>query len=155
MSGMSTSFHVGLGDPIWSSSFQPNSQSAYGGAIVLLFLLAIAQRFFFFAKDKVGSSAGFGRRRAKADSDKFDSENGFVGEKQARYEADLLDRENSGGWHVHIAKALMQLIGVAIGYLLMLAVMTFNAGYLLGILGGTLVGELIFSMANKWPIDRK
>lgn len=53
---------------------------------------------------------------------------------------------------VDIPRGLLQLVSSGIGYLLMLAVMTGNIGYLFAVLVGVLIGEVVFGRFGFAPV---
>ncbi|KAG0128297.1 putative Ctr copper transporter [Tuber indicum] len=146
-SGMSMAFHTGMTDSLYSSAWTPNSPEQYAGTIAFLVLLAFTYRFL------VAWRSVLDRKRAVKDNER--SVLVAAGKAGSLGSSEGLDggrRTGSWGgrpwrWSVDLPRAWMQVVTSGVGYLLMLAVMTFNVGYFLAVLTGVFFGELIF---GRW-----
>ncbi|KAI8648725.1 Copper transport protein [Fusarium keratoplasticum] len=138
MSGMSNAFHFGVGDALWATPLTPTTGQGYAGAIILLILMAL----FLRCLTKVRSMAE--KRWNPKRSSRYDGDEGDDYLKMGQSREGEAEAGSGHRWNITIqlTRALFQVTTVAIGYILMLAVMTFNAGYLLAILTGSFLGEL-------------
>ncbi|KAH7030557.1 Ctr copper transporter family-domain-containing protein [Microdochium trichocladiopsis] len=139
MGGMRTSFHIGTGDALWIPSLAPSTGAGYAGAIILLMLLTVSLRFVITLEHMINK-----RRKGKRALDEAEEAGSYFKQSGS-------DGEDSGSTppkfklSVLLPRASFLVLTMALGYLLMLAVMTFNVGYLLAILGGGFLGEIAFS----------
>ncbi|KAI8648737.1 hypothetical protein NCS55_01482000 [Fusarium keratoplasticum] len=159
MSGMANTFHFGVGDTLWATPLTPTTGQGYAGAIMLLILMALFLRFLTTARG-MAEKRWNPKRSSRCSGDEVDN---YLKTGQSRE-----DEAGAGSGHrwnttIQLTRALFQLTTITIGYLLlvslpftqndfpnrpcarlyvMLAVMTFNVGYLLAILTGGFLGEL-------------
>ncbi|KAJ9132073.1 hypothetical protein NKR23_g11420 [Pleurostoma richardsiae] len=115
MSGMSSTFHFGTGDPLWTTTLTPTNAQGYAGAIILLVLMALFLRFLTTLR-------GTAERR-------------WNHKQPSRCNSDEADN------YLKMGQPREDDVEVGLGHS-MLAVMTFNLGYLLAVLGGGFLGEL-------------
>jgi len=138
MPGMANTFHFGVGDTLWAKPLTPTTGQGYAGAIMLLILMAVFLRFLTAARG-MAEKRWNPKRNSCCNGDGADN---YLKMGQSRE-----DEAGAGSHHrwnatIQLTRALLQLTAMTIGYLLMLAVMTFNVGYLLAILSGGFLGEL-------------
>ncbi|KAK4070238.1 hypothetical protein Purlil1_13534 [Purpureocillium lilacinum] len=138
MSGMSNALHFGLGDTLWAKPMTPTNGQGYFGAILLLISMTLLLRFLVIARGRAERrwNSGTPRRCKGVEA------NDFI--KVAQPRKDEADASSGETWSAKIqfTRAAFTLATTSIGYLLMLAVMTLNLGYLLAVLGGGVLGEL-------------
>ncbi|RPA99109.1 hypothetical protein L873DRAFT_1807348 [Choiromyces venosus 120613-1] len=149
MMDMSMTFHTSITDPLYSSAWKPSSAGAYAGAITFLILLAFTYRFLIAWKiilehrwaTRDGARSVLIVAAGKADS-LSDSEDG--NSRRMR----MKDRSGKPWrWSVDLPRGGMQAVISGVGYLLMLAVMSFNVGYFFAVLAGIFLGEVVF---GRW-----
>ena len=138
MSGMSNVFHFGVGDTLWVTPLTPMTSHGYAGAIVLLVFMTLFLRGLTILRsmaEKHWSPKGSSRCNDGEDDNYL---------QMGQYRNDEAEDDSSHRPNIiQLIKALFQVTIMAMSYLLMLAVMTFNTGYLLAILVGGFLGELI------------
>jgi len=140
MGVMSSTLHFGIGDPFVASFFTPASTSGYVAAMFLLMLLAILQRLLlaFTAKASHKLSAHVQPSyRAEPDTK---SGSWVEIEEDVRPAEDLATRLKASVPRA-IARSLLQVLNAVMGFLVMLGVMTLNAGYIIALLVGVFVAE--------------
>lgn len=146
--------HFTPGDALFFKEWVPKSSGAVAGACVGLFVLAILQRCISGMRGVMDQhwkqrsdaivAARFVRMRESASStDKVSEGSGCCATEAAAAPAPrptlppfILPHE--------LARGGMQILQSFFGYALMLAVMTFNAAYIISILLGLGVGEVLF-----------
>ena len=147
--------HFTPGDALFFKEWVPKSSGAIGGACVGLFVLAILQRCISGMRGVMDQhwkqrsdalvSARFVRiGESRTSSDKV-SEGACCGTEEAVVSAPT-PRPTLPPfiWSHELARGGMQILQSFFGYALMLAVMTFNAAYIIAILLGLGVGEVLF-----------
>ncbi|OIW24984.1 hypothetical protein CONLIGDRAFT_717941 [Coniochaeta ligniaria NRRL 30616] len=136
--GMSSAFHFGLGDTLWTTPLTPTTGQGYAGAIVLLILMAIFLRFLTTLRG-MAEKRWNPNKPSRCNGDDADN---YL--KMGQSWEDEAERDSGHRWNtkIQLTRALSQLMTMTTGYLLMLAVMTFNLGYLFAILAGGFLGEL-------------
>ncbi|KAK9490195.1 Ctr copper transporter family-domain-containing protein [Lipomyces doorenjongii] len=153
MSMSSMSFHTSIFDFLFSKGWTPSSRGQYAGTCIFLIVLAVIYRMTHVLKHRTeryfnARARQFARNIATAHLQMDQNAGSFeksAGEVTIGPERPLQFR-NVRPWRVSmdIPLSLIQLVLSGVSYLLMLAVMTFNVGYFLSVLGGIFLGELLF-----------
>ncbi|KAL7267740.1 hypothetical protein RUND412_009659 [Rhizina undulata] len=155
-SSMSTMyFHTSTTDSLFTTQFTPTTTGQYAGAVIFLIVLAFIYRFLFAwravlehgwsERNKVLKAligvAGDGEKDSDFGEVKVGAGVGVVvvkgkgwGERPWRLSTD-------------VPRAGLGTVIAGVGYLLMLAVMTYNVGYFLAVLGGLFLGEIVW---GRW-----
>ncbi|QRW05030.1 copper transport protein CTR2 [Ceratobasidium sp. AG-Ba] len=148
--------HFTPGDALFFQDWVPRSSGAIGGACVGLFVLAILQRCLSAMKGVMEQhwrhrsnalvAARFVRLRdSRSSSDKASEEGGCCAPEAGTAQAPASRPTLPPFVTSHeLARGAMQIIQSFFGYALMLAVMTFNAAFIISVLLGLGVGEVLF-----------
>ncbi|KAH7116920.1 Ctr copper transporter-like protein [Dendryphion nanum] len=157
--GMQMSFFTATNTMLFSESWTPSSAGAYAGTCIFLIVLAILLRAILTAKtwlDARAMEAALKRRYVVvADqqilADKAGDSSSMTGilttngvQENVKVVSAPVKHIQPWRFSVDLPRAAIMTVAVAIGYLLMLAVMTYNVGYFLSILAGAFIGELAF-----------
>ncbi|KAF1830361.1 Ctr copper transporter-like protein [Decorospora gaudefroyi] len=165
MSGMAMGFFSATNTPLYSESWTPTNAGQYAGTCIFLIVLSILFRFFFTAKTfleiKARESA-LKRRYVVVAGEKAvvekaaDDANSMTGilttnglQEDVRVVSAPVSHFQPWRFSVDLPRALLMTAAAAVGYLLMLAVMTFNVGYFCSVLAGAFIGELAFGRFNQ------
>ncbi|KAK9345212.1 Ctr copper transporter family-domain-containing protein [Lipomyces starkeyi] len=154
LSSMSSmSFHTSIFDFLFSRGWTPSSRGQYAGTCIFLIVLAVIYRMTHVLKHRTerylnARARQLARNIATAhlnmdlNAGSFEKSAGVATTEPER----PLQFRNVRPWRVSmdIPLSLIQLVLSGVAYLLMLAVMTFNVGYFLSVLGGIFLGELLF-----------
>ncbi|RPB27516.1 hypothetical protein L211DRAFT_779621 [Terfezia boudieri ATCC MYA-4762] len=146
---MKMAFHTSTIDNLFSEAWTPKTIGQYAGACIFLIVLAIIycalaafksiQDAKWHKDERARGIVVAGTRRNKT----VGSGNSGEGE----------EKENpwTAPWRlsIELPRAAISTVVSGVGYLLMLAVMTFNVGYFLSVLAGIFVGELAFGRLHK------
>ncbi|KZT58481.1 hypothetical protein CALCODRAFT_241034 [Calocera cornea HHB12733] len=164
ISSMSLGFHITPFDQLWFAGWTPQSSGAMVGACAGLFMLALLERGLSALRTL---AEGWWRTRteailAQAHSAEALSSAGSAGGPSlpsayaplplpfpARSATATARRLPPLIWAHDLPRAAMHVAQAALGYLLMLAYMNYNWGYLLSILAGLGVGEVLFGRAGN------
>ncbi|KAF2762393.1 hypothetical protein EJ05DRAFT_481339 [Pseudovirgaria hyperparasitica] len=144
--------------PLFSSMWMPTSTGHYVGTCIFLIVLAFLYRASFTLKhvlEKKWRSVVVQRRylladttaakRVSMDSDAKEAVLTVDGvEERVRVVSQSSDDVQPWRFSVDLPRSVLVTVMVAVGYLLMLAVMTMNVGYFASILGGAFAGEVVF-----------
>jgi len=150
--------------PLYSKGWAPSGTGGYAGTCIFLIILAVVYRSLFAAKhilEARWANQAYRRRfivvadrqpyseQAKTDPD---LKTAVLTSNGVEESVKVLHRHVNTipPWRfsVDLPRALLVTLIVGIGYLLMLAVMTFNIGYFFSILAGSLIGELAVGRYN-------
>lgn len=166
-SQMSMTFFSNTVTPLFSSKWTPKSAGAYAGTCIFLIVLAVIYRASFTLKhyleykwlektmqrryvvvaDKTPVS-----ERISSDADSKTavlSVNGV--EENVKVVHSPIRHVQPWRFSVDVPRALLVMIMGGVGYLLMLAVMTFNVGYFMSVVAGIFIGELVFG--RFYPVE--
>lgn len=162
---MHMAFFTATNTPLFSKAWTPQNAGQYAGTCIFLILLAITLRAIFTAKSFLETKAMESalRRRyvvvagEKGVSDVAD-DSSMMGvlttngvQENVRVVSSPVKTTQPWRFSVDLPRAALMTVATGVGYLLMLAVMTFNVGYFLSILAGSFIGELAlgrFSQGN-------
>ncbi|KAK9374444.1 Ctr copper transporter family-domain-containing protein [Lipomyces chichibuensis] len=149
----SMSFHTSTFDFLFSRKWTPSSRGQYTGTCIFLIVLAVIYRLTHILKHRteryinaraqqLAGNIATAHLKMDVNAGSFEKS---TGEATIEPERPLQFR-NVRPWRVSmdIPLSLIQLVLSGVAYLLMLAVMTFNVGYFLSVLGGIFLGELLF-----------
>ncbi|KAF8472618.1 Ctr copper transporter [Kalaharituber pfeilii] len=150
---MNMAFHNSITDNLFSEAWTPKSVGEYAGIIVFLIVLAIIHRFLVALKSV--QDAKWRKRDksrvvivAKDGSTKRGESTEVTTEINSTSREDGMTGKSawSRPWRfsTELPRAVLQTVTTGVGYLLMLAAMTFNVGYFCAVLAGVFVGELAF-----------
>ncbi|UPX14733.1 uncharacterized protein EKO05_0005207 [Ascochyta rabiei] len=127
---MAMTFFVSTSTPLWSNAFTPHNTGEYAG--ICIFLIALATVFRLLVAFRVNFFAIFAAAR------------------QGRYDGLIQSHATEGKpavrpWRADeaVTVAALDVLVAGVSYLLMLAVMTFNVGYFVSILGGVFLGSMV------------
>jgi len=157
-SEMAMVFFNSLNTPLWSLAWTPSSSGQYAGTCIFLIALSVIFRSLLVGKhlleirwaDKawkrryitVADGTPFSER-LKSDAN---SSRGVLTAYGVEEQVAIVTKAAHGPqpWRfsVDVPRALLAMVIAGVGYLLMLAVMTFNIGYYFSILAGVFIGEL-------------
>ncbi|TQN67380.1 hypothetical protein CSHISOI_08063 [Colletotrichum shisoi] len=155
---MMTIFQTNLKTPLFSEAWTPNSVGTYAATCIFLILLAFGLRGMLALKsiqEKRWLDKDFKRRYVSVNgklgmSGKMSTDSmakQLVLSENGVEENVTVVQSQHGIWRpwrfsVDPIRAVIDTAIAGVGYLLMLAVMTMNVGYLLSVLGGVFLGSL-------------
>ncbi|KAJ7931054.1 CTR copper uptake transporter [Mycena leptocephala] len=123
---MMTALHfTPLGDTLWFSSWAPQSGGAVAGACIGLFLLAIAERAVAMYRAMLSAQWALRVRRASSNP-------------KARLQAPPFVPAYD------VPRGALYALQALFGFAFMLVVMTFQAAYIIAVVAGFGVGEMLF-----------
>ncbi|KAI8978923.1 Ctr copper transporter family-domain-containing protein [Pilobolus umbonatus] len=161
MTGMHTMMSMGTfhwstsGDGIWIESWIPQSEGAYIGACFGLFFFAVLSRglpaleAYFVAWKTIQDNKIYNHKIEKtvvSSANKIDIEKPpSVCNDVSEYPAPTrLPIVPPFSWSTDIIRSVITALTAFISYLLMMVVMTGNAGFFFIIVGGIFLGEIVF-----------
>ncbi|KAF1966202.1 Ctr copper transporter-like protein [Bimuria novae-zelandiae CBS 107.79] len=163
--GMSMFFFTSTSTPLYSEAWTPRSAGAYAGTCIFLIIFAIILRALFTAKTFLEYRAleGALKRRYVVTANQqmvtdkaFNDANSVTGilttngmEENVRIVEAPTRHVQPFRFSVDLPRAIIMTLISGVGYLLMLAVMTYNVGYFLSVLAGAFIGELALSRFNQ------
>lgn len=157
--GMQMSFFTATNTMLYAESWTPSSAGAYAGTCIFLIVLAVLLRAILTAKawlDMKAMDAALKRRYVVvADqqilADKAGDASSMTGilttngvQENVKVVSAPVNHMQPWRFSVDLPRAAIMTVAAAVGYLLMLAVMTYNVGYFLSVLAGAFIGELAF-----------
>jgi len=144
--------HFAGGDNLLFKSLHPSSRGAIAGACIVLIIIAVFERWVAAMR---GSLEAHWRQRALAMIEDYNTPG--IDDKEKTTEAGIrtISRTNSpSSSHARwtqpfiaahdIPRGAVYALQVLLGYTLMLAIMTFQAAYLISIIIGSGLGEVLF-----------
>ncbi|KAF6838894.1 low affinity copper transporter [Colletotrichum plurivorum] len=155
---MMTIFQTNMRTPLYTETWTPNSVGTYAATCIFLIFLAFGLRSMLALKsiqEKRWLDKDFKRRyvnvsgklgmAGQMSSDSM-AKNMVLSENGVEENVTVVQKQH-GIWRpwrfsVDPIRALIDTAIAGVGYLLMLAVMTMNVGYLLSVLGGVFLGSL-------------
>ncbi|KAF2178689.1 Ctr copper transporter-like protein [Zopfia rhizophila CBS 207.26] len=162
---MAMGFFSATNTQLYSDKWIPSSAGAYAGTCIFLIVLAILFRGSFTLKTHLDHKwmESALKRRYVVVADKTpvaehvaSDANSMTGILTTNGVEEHVKVVQAPGKHIQpwrfgvdLPRAALMTVIAAIGYLLMLAVMTYNIGYFISVLGGTLIGELAFGRFNQ------
>ncbi|KAJ7138879.1 Ctr copper transporter family-domain-containing protein [Mycena filopes] len=131
--------HFTLGDTLWFAGWVPQSGGAMAGACIGLFLLALVDRWLAAVRAMLEVHWHEAGKRLRKDAKDKDGEEDKYGKiKRLRLRAPPFVPAHD------ITRGALHAVQAALGFAFMLAVMTFQAAYIITIALGLGVGEMLF-----------
>lgn len=166
-SSMAMTFFTATNTPLFSNTWTPSGAGSYAGTCIFLIFLAIVFRALYTAhvlfnhrgvksalKRRYVVVEGEGVEKIAADADSTTgilTTNGVA--ENVRIVQAPVQHFQPFRFSVDLPRAALLTVISGVGYLLMLAVMTFNVGYFLSVLAGTFLGELAFGRYHHSPMS--
>ncbi|CAO3619082.1 unnamed protein product [Cunninghamella echinulata] len=136
-----------MGDAIWLESWVPQSEPAYIGACIGLFIFSIASRGMLALENYFNAWRAFKLEQQNQSISLRNSTKSLTSEyqKESNYPKELdLPTVPPFSWITDLTRSFLTALSSFLSYLLMMAVMTGNGGYFLVIICGVFVGEVAF-----------
>ncbi|CCG81137.1 putative Ctr copper transporter [Taphrina deformans PYCC 5710] len=174
---MSMTFHSNTTDSLWFSGWTPKSGVAYAFTIVALVAFGIMYRAlnaYAATRERrvrvtnlekanvvvqsMGANVPDHVRESQVDSTTILKEptairsNTTTSISSSRLTSDNVRLINPWRLSVDLPRGMIHVVIAGTGYLLMLAVMTFNVGYFFAVLGGLFIGEVTFGRYAFAPV---
>jgi len=145
MQGMPSSIHFGVGDTFFAPFFTPTQVSGYVAVMLFLVMLSFSQRLLMAVEAKAAKKL-HQQPQMPADVEENPAKTGIWFE--------TVNPESSGGLGSSfisraLIKSVLQVLNASLGFLVMLGVMTLNAGYMMALLMGMFLGELLSIWAHR------
>ncbi|KEF54281.1 uncharacterized protein A1O9_09447 [Exophiala aquamarina CBS 119918] len=145
MQGMQSSIHFGIGDTFFAPFFTPTQVSGYVAVMLFLVMLSFSQRLLMAVEAKAAKKL-HQQPQTTADVEENPAKTGIWSE--------TVNPESSGGPGSSfisraLIKSVLQVLNASLGFLVMLGVMTLNAGYMMALLLGMFLGELLSIWAYR------
>ncbi|KAI1493318.1 Ctr copper transporter family-domain-containing protein [Biscogniauxia mediterranea] len=152
-------FQNTMATPLYSEAWTPTTAGAYAGTVIFLIVLGVVMRVLLAGKAFAEArwlEAEMNRRYVVV-QDKMpvaeqvmrddSSKRAILTENGVEQNVMVVQKHtiHARPWRLSVdpLRALLDTLITAIGYLLMLAVMTLNVGYFFAVLGGTFLGSLL------------
>lgn len=164
-SGMTMAFITSTNTPLYSLTWTPQNAGQYAGTCIFLIFLAVALRAIFTAQTFLAiraTKSALKRRYVVVAGEKsvaeqaLDDGSSTTGvlttngvQEDVRIVSAPVRHVQPWRFGVDLPRALLTAVAVTVGYLLMLAVMTYNVGYFLSVIAGAFVGELAFGRFHQ------
>ncbi|KAJ4317523.1 hypothetical protein N0V94_004899 [Neodidymelliopsis sp. IMI 364377] len=161
---MPMAFFTATNTPLYSAAWTPQNAGQYAGTCIFLIVLAIVLRGVFTVKNYLEAKAletAMKRRYVvvageKAVAEQANDASSMTGilttngmQEDVRIVSAPVKLVQPWRFSVDLPRAGLMTVAAGIGYLLMLAVMSFNVGYFLSVLAGTFIGELALGRYNQ------
>ncbi|XPS72324.1 hypothetical protein M3J09_004489 [Ascochyta lentis] len=161
---MAMAFFTATDTPLYSEAWTPKNAGQYAGTCIFLIILAITLRGIITIKSLLEARAleAAAKRRyivvagEKAITEQANDASSMTGilttngmQEDVRIVSAPAKLIQPWRFSVDLPRAALMMVATGVGYLLMLAVMTFNVGYFLSILAGTFIGELALGRYNQ------
>lgn len=156
--GHPLSFTTSTTTPLYSSHWSPHTTGSYAGACIFLLVLAVFFRSLFALKRLLEVrwlDAAVSRRYVVVagqtpESERMardpDAKSATLTTNGVEESVKVVHRPakvvQPWRFSVDLPRAALTTVIVGVGYMLMLAIMTFNVGYFLSVLAGTFLGEV-------------
>ncbi|KAI5809967.1 Ctr copper transporter family-domain-containing protein [Peziza echinospora] len=149
MHSMPMAFQTNIHTPLYALAWTPKSQGQYAGTVVFLILLAFLHRFLVaykavYMRRVHEEEKRRGRVVAEGAGSSVKSEEDVNAGDEGKKSVGSVWANTPWRFSSELPRAALGTVAAGVGYLLMLAVMTFNVGYFLSVLGGLFLGELVW-----------
>ncbi|KAL7929594.1 Ctr copper transporter [Trichoderma chlorosporum] len=166
---MSMVFQTDIQTALYANSWTPNNAGAYAGTCIFLIALAVIARLlvaFKARQERIWADRDTQRRYVVANGKEPVSERlsrdpdaksmtMMLSENGVEEKVFVVSKKHAAvrPWRFSVdpVRATMDTVIVGIAYLLMLAVMTYNVGYFMSVLGGTFLGSLLVGRYSSLP----
>ncbi|KJK74524.1 hypothetical protein H634G_10221 [Metarhizium anisopliae BRIP 53293] len=133
MESMTMVFFASTSTPLWSSAFTPSTAGQYAGACIFLIAFAVVFRFLLGLRCNLYRVVAAVKQRRSGSLLQPDTIE-IKGTPPRRWRAGEA-----------VITGTLDAVIAGVSYLLMLAVMTFNVGYFLSVIGGVFLGSVLSS----------
>ncbi|KAJ4476749.1 Ctr copper transporter [Lentinula aciculospora] len=149
---MKNYLHFTAGDNLLFQAWHPNSSGAIAGACIGLVLVAFLERWLsatraglehHWHQKALALTANDDSAGKRCEDDAASVKSGFAAGRKTRNVAPFIASQDVSRGVIYAVQALL-------GYVLMLNAMTFQAAYLISIVLGLGIGEVLFGRMNRF-----